>query len=164
MTTFTVDATFSQWFGYQALTGMGIGMGMQQPMLAVQAALPLDDVPVATSIIIFMQTLGGAIFLAIGQSVFQTRLVSNLEVVIPQALFDPSKILKIGATDIWARVPHQILPDVLAAFNNALTKAWTVSICMSALTLLGSLSMEWKSVKKEKKKTAVSEIEKGQKL
>ncbi len=27
LSTWTVDTTFSQWFGYQALTGIGIGLG-----------------------------------------------------------------------------------------------------------------------------------------
>lgn len=152
LTTFTVNTTFSQWFGYQALTGMGIGMGMQQPMIAVQAALAIADVPVATSMILFMQTLGATIFVSVGQSVFQNHLLNNLEAALPPGSFDPSSILHTGATDIWATVPPQLLPTVLVAFNNALTKVWTVSVCMSALTMIGSLSMEWKSVKKGKKK------------
>jgi hypothetical protein len=160
LTTFTVNTSFSEWFGYQALAGIGVGLGMQQPMLAVQAALPVADVPVATSIIIFMQTLGGAIFLSVGQSVFQTRLVGNLARVVPPALFDPSEILQIGATDMRTRVPPAILPAVLVAFNDALTRAWTVSVCMSCLTVFGSLAMEWRSVK-EKSKGPVEEVEKG---
>jgi hypothetical protein len=40
MTTWTVNTPFSHWVGYQALTGMGIGMGQQQPQVAIQTVLP----------------------------------------------------------------------------------------------------------------------------
>jgi hypothetical protein len=39
------------WIGYQALVGIGIGMGMQQPMIAVQAVLDISQVPIGTSIV-----------------------------------------------------------------------------------------------------------------
>ena len=45
MTTWSVNTPFANWFGYQALTGLGIGMGQQQPQVAIQAVLPKEDIP-----------------------------------------------------------------------------------------------------------------------
>lgn len=152
ISTWTVNSTFSQWFGYQAMTGLGIGMGMQQPMIAVQTVLPINDVPVGTSIIVFMQTLGAAVFISVAQSVFQNQLLKSLQASVPGV--NAEMILHIGATDIWSEVPPQIRPAVLVAYNQALTKAYTVATAMMALTILGSLSIEWKSVRKDKKPKA----------
>jgi hypothetical protein len=156
MSTWTIDTTFSQWFGYEALTGLAIGMGMQQPMVAVQAVLSIDDVPVATSAVAFSQTLGAAVFVAIAQAVFQNRLVQNLPAElsgIGNSSGSPD-LLQAGASAIYTTVPPHLLRPVLVAFNDALTHVYVVSICMSALTVIGSLAMEWRSVKKKSSKTS----------
>ncbi|SPQ17589.1 bb877c76-bf64-4c72-a50a-0c9a480a0e4d [Thermothielavioides terrestris] len=158
MYTWTVDTTFGQWFGYEALTGLAVGMGMQQPLVAVQTVLPIDDVPVATSAVAFAQTLGGAIFIAIAQVVFQNVLIANL----PAGNYDRSGLLTAGVTDIITKVPPQLLPSILVAFNEALTHVYIVSICMSALTIVGSLAMEWRSVKKKTSSGASKEPAGGQ--
>src|SRR6187549_3234820 len=84
LSTWTVDVTFAQWFGYEALTGLAVGMGMQQPIIAVQTVLCMDDVPIGTSLVVFMQTLGAAVFVAVAQSVFQNRLIADLGEVMRQ--------------------------------------------------------------------------------
>ncbi|KAJ6620232.1 hypothetical protein B0H10DRAFT_1946282 [Mycena sp. CBHHK59/15] len=63
---------------FEILTGLGVGIGMQQPVLAAQAALELKDVAVGTVVIMFSQTLGGALFVSIGQATFTTILVAGL--------------------------------------------------------------------------------------
>ncbi|KAK4126814.1 MFS general substrate transporter [Parathielavia appendiculata] len=152
MSTWTVDTTFSQWFGYEALTGLAFGMGMQQPLMAVQAVLPIEDVPIATSAVAFAQTLGGAVFLAIAQAVFQNRLVQNLPSTLGAVSSGSAEMLQAGASAIYTTVPPHLLQPVLVAFNDALTHVYVVSICMSVLTIVGSLAMEWRSVKKKSSK------------
>ena len=39
MSTFTVDTGRSQWLGYQAIYGFGVGFGMQQPLIAAQTGM-----------------------------------------------------------------------------------------------------------------------------
>jgi Na+/melibiose symporter-like transporter len=46
---------------FEILTGLGVGIGMQQPILAAQAALELKDIAVGTAVIMFSQTLGKSI-------------------------------------------------------------------------------------------------------
>lgn len=66
LTTLTPDATMGHWIGYQAIYGIGVGLGIQQPMIAVQTALDIKDIPTASCMIIFFQTMGGAIFISVG--------------------------------------------------------------------------------------------------
>jgi hypothetical protein len=83
--------------------------------------------------------------------VLQNELLKQLDGAFPQGGFDPSSLVSAGATDVRSLVPAQDLHTVLVAYNGALTNVYTVGLCLSALTMLGSLSIEWKSVKKQKK-------------
>jgi hypothetical protein len=151
MTTWTVNTPFSHWVGYQALTGMGIGMGQQQPQVAIQTVLPRADIPAGASIVLLVQTMSGAIFIAVGQAVLQNRLLQNLQAVFPNIGFDASRISTVGATQLRSIVPPQDLQGVLVAYNGALTQVFTVAVVMSSLTVIGSLWIEWKNIKNAKK-------------
>jgi len=148
MYTFHPDSGHSLWIGYQAITGIGIGLGMQQPLIAVQTVLDISQVPVGTSVIVFVQTLGGALFVSIGQNVFSNKLLEGLKEYVPDV--DPSIILSTGATSIQQTINKTYLPGVTLAYNNALTQAFLVAAIMAAFTLFGSVAVEWKSVKGKK--------------
>ncbi|GFG26227.1 hypothetical protein IFM61606_06200 [Aspergillus udagawae] len=139
------ESNHSLWIGHQAVTGIGIDLGMQQPLIAVQTILDISDVPIGTSVIIFVETLGGALFVSIGQNVFTNKLVDGL--VTYTSNIDPSIILSTGATSIQSNVAKDVLPDVTLAYSNALTQSFLVGAAMAATTIIGSLSIEWKSVK-----------------
>jgi hypothetical protein len=121
---------------------------MQQPLIAVQTILDISEVPIGTSVIIFVQTLGGALFVSIGQNVFSNKLVEGLAKYAPS--IDPSIVLNIGATSIQNTVEKDVLPGVTLAYNNALTHSFLVAAIMAATTIIGSAAIEWKSVKGKK--------------
>lgn len=148
MYTFQADSNHSAWIGYQAITGIGIGMGMQQPLIAVQTILDISQIPIGTSVIIFVQTLGGALFVSIGQNVFSNKLLEGLAKYVPN--LDPTIILKTGATSIQQTVDKSDLPGVTLAYNDALTQAFLVAAIMASFTIIGSAAIEWKSVKGKK--------------
>ena len=64
LSTFKTNTGHAMWIGYQVLYGAGVGMGMQQPLIAVQTVLPKKDHPIGTAIIMLGQTLGGALFIS----------------------------------------------------------------------------------------------------
>jgi hypothetical protein len=152
--TFTPETNHSAWIGYQALAGIGIGLGMQQPLIAVQTILDISQVPIGTSVIIFLQTLGGALFVSIGQNVFTNKLVQGLAKYVPE--LDPDIVLSTGATSIQQTINKADLPGVTLAYNDALTQAYLVAAIMAALTVIGSLAIEWKSVKGKKIEAAAA--------
>lgn len=51
LSTLTPESGHQMWIGYQAIMGIGIGLGMQQPLIAVQAVLDISQVPIGTSIV-----------------------------------------------------------------------------------------------------------------
>ena len=128
---------------------------MQLPLVAVQTVLPLDQVPTGTAVVVFAQTLGGAICIAIAQSVFQNKLIEKVGQYASG--IDPAVVIMTGATSIHSKIPAQYLPGVILAYDKALTQVFLVSVATGALTIIGSMAMEWKSVKKGNKKVGDAE-------
>ena len=149
LTTFTVDTGSPKWIGYQIVYGACVGFGMQQPLVAVQTALHITDIPVGTAVIIFTQTFGGALFLSVGQNVFTNNLLTGLLKEAPD--FDAEMILRLGAMTLKNAVSERFLPGVLEAYNSALRETFNVSLVLGCLTGLGAMCLEWKSVKGPKK-------------
>jgi EmrB/QacA subfamily drug resistance transporter len=154
ITTFKPDTGSPSWIGLQCLAGIGVGLGMQQPLMAVQTVLNIKDVPTGTSVLIFLQTLGGALFVSVGENVFTNKLVEGLAEHAPG--INPLVVLSTGATSIQSTTPPQYLAGVTLAYNDALVKAFTVATAMAALSIIGSVLVEWKSVKKSGKKVEMA--------
>lgn len=148
LTTLQVDSPSSKWIGYQAIFGLGVGVGFQQSLIAVQTVLRIEDVPTGTSVVIFSQSLGGALFVSVGLNVFNNRFIAGLRTAVPE--LNPSIVLNVGATSLKSQIPRQSLPGVLFAYNRAITQTFYVSVAMACLTLIGALGLEWKSVKGKK--------------
>lgn len=148
LTTLETDSNHSKWIGYQALFGIGLGMGMQQPMIVAQTALKPADIPSGTAIVMFAQTLGGAIFVSVAQNVFQNQLVRNLAQYAPNE--DAPKLISAGATMLRTIVSGDALHRVLIAYNAAVVNTFYVAVAMGALSLVGPIFVEWLSVKGKK--------------
>jgi len=163
ISTITVDTPFARWFGYQVFTGAGVGVGFQVPLIAVQTVLELEDIPVGTAAVIFFQTLGGALFVSVGQTVFQNGVIKGTREFIPG--LDPHFLLEAGATEIrnllaMANMSDK-LPQALQAYMVGLTDVFRVSVAATAAGGVAAFFIEWRSVKDEeakKKKEAVEEL------
>ena len=149
ITTFTPQTGHSAWIGYQALFGLGVGLGMQQPSVAAQTVLSRKDVSIGAALMMFSQTLGGAIFISVGNNIFDTRFAHNL-VTIPG--IDVRSVAATGATDLQSIVPASLLPQVLVAYNDALRATFYLATALTCCTIFASMAMEWKSVKKGQQK------------
>ncbi|KAI0144375.1 major facilitator superfamily domain-containing protein [Xylariaceae sp. FL1272] len=155
ITTFTPDISIGRWIGYQALAGFGLGMGTQQPIVAVQNVLPLIDVPTGTTLLVFVQTISGSIFNSVAQSVFYNKLQQYTVEYAPG--LDPAIVLGTGATAIQSTIPAQYLDAVKLAYNNALNRVMLIPTVIAAVGVIFGFTMEWRSVKdKNKKKTGVA--------
>ncbi|KAK5102675.1 hypothetical protein LTS08_003475 [Lithohypha guttulata] len=144
ISTFTPATGHSAWIGYQALYGLGAGLGMQQTSLAAQTILPRQDVATGVALMLFFRTLGGAIFISVGNNVFVSRLAhSLLELTGPNV----GSVANMGATDLRQMISATLLPQVLTAYNDALRATFNLATAISCLTVFGAVFMEWKSVK-----------------
>ncbi|EFQ96766.1 hypothetical protein MGYG_08690 [Nannizzia gypsea CBS 118893] len=150
-TTFKPDTNHSAWIGYQVLFGFGIGTGLQQASLAAQTVLNMKDLSTGVSLMFFAQSLGGALFVAISQSLFSNALASNLAQVPG---LDVATVLASGAKDLKKVVPLDKLPLVLPLYNNSLRRSFIVSLAVSCLMILPTIGMEYRTIKKKEKAPA----------
>lgn len=80
ITLYHVDTPKRRWIGYLIIAGGGIGFAVQQGIVAVQAVLPQEVVPIATSLILFAQSLSDAIFISMKSSLLRNGFKIELEV------------------------------------------------------------------------------------
>ncbi|KAM0713932.1 hypothetical protein Q7P37_010895 [Cladosporium fusiforme] len=145
ITTFNIDTPSAVWIGYQIIYGAGIGFGVQQPLVAIQTVLPARQASEGFAVIIFIQTLGSAVFVALGQTVFTNRLIDNITAYnVP---VNPLDILSGGATSIASLVKPEDLSLLRTAYNRALMETFYLSVAAGAISLLGSVFIPWSSVK-----------------
>ena len=150
LTTLSITSSFRRNFGYQVLTGLGVGVGFEGGIIVVQTVLPLKRVPVAISCVSFFMTLGGALFIPISQTLFQNGLLKGIEINAPQ--LDAHVFLQSGATEIrslLASMSQQgALDIVLQAYVDGLKDTFWITAACAIAALVAACGLEWKSVKK----------------
>ena len=150
ITTFKTTTNHSNWIGYQVLFGIGVGLGFQQSSVAAQAVLRKKDVSTGSSLMMFTQSLGGAISISIGGNVFNSGVLSGLATV-PN--LSPALVLNTGATELQHVLPPQYLQVALEAYNAGLIDAFRVGLAFSCVSIVGAIFMEWVNVKDKSRKT-----------
>jgi hypothetical protein len=152
ITTWSVDSPFREWFGYQIPAGLGAGFGFNLPLVAVQTALPMADIPQGTVLLMFCQSLGGALFIAVGQSVFSNGLVTGTAKYIPD--LNPQLLINTGATAIRSMLQEQgrenELRQAIEAYVYALKDCYRVSLAVAGVSFFAACFFEWKNVKTAK--------------
>ncbi|KIW14846.1 hypothetical protein PV08_07631 [Exophiala spinifera] len=163
ISTFTTSTTHPKWIGYQVLWGLGLGFGMQQPSVAAQTVLSRKDVSTGVSIMFFMQTLGGAIFVSVSNNVFDNKLSTGLKGVPG---INADLVTHTGATDLRHVVAPEYLDSVLVIYNQALRSAFYVCTALTAMTIVGCVFMPWISLKKaaEKEKAEAKAAKEAKKI
>ncbi|PQE33929.1 major facilitator superfamily transporter protein [Rutstroemia sp. NJR-2017a WRK4] len=160
LTTLDLTTPLSQWFGYQVIAGLGIGVGFQGGIVTVQTVLPLVDVPVGTACVSFFQSLGGALFVSVCQTLFQNGLLSGISENAPQ--LDPEIFLHSGATEIRQILAslgqEDALNGILKAYVLALSHCYWVTTACAIASFVIVCGLEWKSVKKGDGQGKVREI------
>lgn len=97
----------------------------------MQASIPKELIPIGASGLMSTLSATCAIFLAIGQTVFQDRLAANLSHKVSPDLVE--KLLASGATNIRSFVPADELPTVIDGYGKSVAQVF-VRISISAVT------------------------------
>ncbi|KAF2029783.1 putative MFS multidrug transporter [Setomelanomma holmii] len=145
-TTFSVHTITAEWAGYQVLIGVGRGIGMQVPMIVVQANTPRQFIPPAMAFLTFCQTFGGAVFLAVANAIFNNQLQNGLE-KIPD--LDSDKIIRAGAFGIREAVPADKLEPVLESYADGVDSVFYLALAQAIVCLVFSCMVGWKDIRKE---------------
>ena len=146
LSTLQVDSGPGQWVGYQVVTSAGLGMAVQQGIIAVQTVLPLEQTPIGIAAVISMQSLGGAIFVSVGNNVLQNMLnQASAGNALPG--IDVKAVVTAGATQFRSIVPTESLRALLVAYNYALQRVFISAVPLSGLAFIVAFGLEWRSVR-----------------
>lgn len=154
ISTLDVDSGAAKWLGYQIIAGVGGGASVQIPFLAVQVALRQADAPIGSTtsilwcpcfkltrspaaIMMFFNSLGGALAISIAQNIFSNKLVTNVHKYAPNVL--PATVSSAGATHLREVIPAADLAGVLEAYAKALRTTFIPPIAFAGLSVLVSL-------------------------
>ena len=150
------DSPMRYVLGYQVPGGVGLGLALQQTVLAAQTILPMADVPIGVSLIVLAQTLGGTVSLSAADTIFTSSLTSGIAESVPQV--DQSTILKSGATSLQRLIPAEYLDAVLFHYNRAVVETWYLSLALACTSIIGVVGMEWKAIRPAQSAETASDV------
>ncbi|KAJ5740443.1 hypothetical protein N7493_000315 [Penicillium malachiteum] len=148
LSTFTPHTSTGKWIGYEVIFGASRGAGFQTPIIAIQNAVPQGDVSVAMALLIFSQTLAGAVFLTLANVIFDAGLKSLLKKDAPNA--DAAAILAAGATSFRTVVSKADLPGVLKAYAKSCDYVFYMATGLGVVIFAFAFGMGWTDVRKKK--------------
>jgi MFS family permease len=135
--TLDVGSSSSKWIGYQALAGIGMGLGIQIAIIVSQSVVAQADISSITAIMIFFQTISGAIFVSIGQTLFTNQLVKAVPKYVPG--LDPATVVATGATRLKDTFSATELPGVIRAYMSGLKDAYILGIALGGCAFVVSI-------------------------
>lgn len=144
---YTLNTTSSSghWIGYQIITGLGIGLALQVPIIAAQASVGAADLSSVTAMILFCQTIGGAFFVSAGEVAFTNILTGRLPTRAPGV--DPASVVSVGVTQIRATFSTSEVPGIILAYMDGLKVAYAISIAAAGISVIVSALSKWKNLK-----------------
>ncbi|CAH0037625.1 unnamed protein product [Clonostachys rhizophaga] len=148
VTTFEVDTSMIKLIMYTALCGLAYGIGFSGPQNAVQTVLPADEIPLGMSIMLFAQSFGPAVTIAIAQVIFTNQLWTNLSGFVEG--LTRGEMEKSGLSEIVSSVPSAEARQVLEGIDKSISQTWYLVVGLACATMVGSLLIEWRSVKSKR--------------
>jgi hypothetical protein len=126
-----------------------------QPFIAIQSVLEGSDVAIATSLIMFTQFLGTAVFLALANTIFNNSIGSELHKHAPTV--NAEQVIQAGATEFRELVSDQQLPGILQAYANSVDRVFYLVAGAGALSVLTVWGMGWVDIRQKKETTPEAE-------
>ncbi|KAH7247054.1 hypothetical protein NW759_007824 [Fusarium solani] len=135
-----LDLNWSKLIPFQIVSGIGVGMNFEGPLLAVQTVVPHKDVAAATTAMSFVRTIATAISVVIGGVLFQNEMKGKKQALVdglgPQlARFFDGATASASVEIVKTLTPEQQL-IVRRAFFYSLDKMWIMYTAFSGVGLL----------------------------
>lgn len=143
--TFDISTSAGKWIGYQIITGVGVGLGLQIPIIVNQAIVAPSDLASVSAFTLFVQTIGGAFWVSAAQAAFANRLVQRLPITAPGV--DPRVVIATGATQLRDAFSPEQLSGILEAYMDGLRLTFLMSTVLACVGVLVSLLPKWVSLK-----------------
>lgn len=128
LSTMTPDTSVLTVSLYMVVLGFGLGLVMQVLVIAVQNAVSMQDLGVATSATTFFRSLGGAFGTALFGAVLSGRLATEIARRIPAAGDSIPIGDLMGSPALLSQLPEPIRQPLIQAFSASLTDVFLVGL------------------------------------
>jgi MFS family permease len=157
MYTWDVDTPTSRLIGYQILFGLGVGLGQQQAIVAVQAGSKNVDIASGIALLCFAENFGGALFVSVAQNLWANKLAQKLQNI---ANIDSASVVKTGATQITSLTQDpETLRLIRVAYKDALSQPFLVALILLCVATFGTVGVKWKNIKaKDESKADIEQV------
>ncbi|KAF5673962.1 hypothetical protein FDENT_10146, partial [Fusarium denticulatum] len=139
MISLDIDMKWAKLISFQILTGIGVGLNFEGPLLSVQAVVPHKDVAAATTAMGFIRTLASGISVVTGGILFQNEMKSEYQALEDSLGPDLARLFNgasaSASVDLIKTLPTESQLVVRTAFFNALDKMWIMYTAFSGVGL-----------------------------
>ncbi|RSL52794.1 hypothetical protein CEP53_007979 [Fusarium sp. AF-6] len=160
-----LDLNWSKLIPFQIVSGIGVGMNFEGPLLAVQTVVPHKDVAAATTVMSFVRTIATAISVVIGGVLFQNEMKGKKHTLVdglgPQLarLFDGATAS--ASVDLVKTLPPEQQLIVRRAFFYSLDRMWIMYTAFSVVGLLLGFFIRAQHLSKEHEAAELGICKKG---
>jgi MFS family permease len=140
LATLSADTPIVQIGLYMVVLGIGVGLLMQNLVLAAQNDVPAAQLGAATSVLSFFRSLGGTIGVSVLGAVLAARVAADLSVLGGSSTGD-------GAVPDVASLPPEVQGLVQDAYGNATAELFLIATPLAALALVVVLFVQEKTLK-----------------
>jgi EmrB/QacA subfamily drug resistance transporter len=139
-----LDHDTNLWYvgGAMALVGVGVGMSMQNLVLAVQNTVALKDIGAASSTVAFFRSLGGTIGVSVLGAVLAHRVTDNLTHELAAAGVPAGGDAAAGGTLNLSALPAAIQHLVRVAYGDATGHIFLISAVVAVVGVIAALLMK----------------------
>ncbi|KOS44874.1 hypothetical protein ACN38_g4231 [Penicillium nordicum] len=126
-----IGTNTGKWIGYQIVGGVGWGLAYQVPINAVHGTVVPSDIATVTGVIVFFQTVGGAVFVAAAQGAFVNQIIIKLTVTAPS--INSALVVSTGASELRDAFTAEQMTAILPAYMTGLKVAYAISIAAAGI-------------------------------
>jgi MFS family permease len=127
LSTMDINTSFPQAGVYMGVVGFGIGLVMQNIVLAIQNSVPPAHLGTATSASQFFRSIGGTVGVTVFGAIMTARLTSNLASVGGGELPVPADALS-ATPEALRQLPAEVLAVLQVALSDAISFVFLVAV------------------------------------
>lgn len=124
-------------------------------MVALQTVLPDSKIALVMAVLVFVQGLGGSIFISVANTILDNSLVSQIHAKAPGV--NAQAVLAAGATAFRKVVPADEIGAVVSAYATSFDRIYYLSTGLSVLMCFTIWGLGWNDVRKKQQKEQPAE-------
>ncbi|KZV86039.1 MFS general substrate transporter [Exidia glandulosa HHB12029] len=140
---------------YILIAGIGVGHLFQPPLIALQAAMPLDMLATSTAAFGLIRTLGGTVGISVGGAIYSSEVQNRIKSLTASGVITPGAGgLDLGSITRNVRqisdIPDQATRQALQhAFTKSIALIWIVCMPLLGVGLISTLFLRAYSLERK---------------